>query len=220
MILKQKIKISIIVAALFHFSGFMGLMTNAKPWFVSMTPLTLLLMFGLLIWTEENKGVKYYQYLGLVFFAGLLVEIIGVNTGLLFGDYTYGDVMGLKIFGVPLLMGIQWFATLACSAHMIQYLFHKNKFSSLYFALIAATITTIFDVAIEPVAMDFDYWNWNSDHVPLYNYICWFVISFILHWLKEQYFKTSKVNFFGVVLFILQVVFFIFLNLYQWSMHE
>jgi bisanhydrobacterioruberin hydratase len=211
MILGHKNKIAIGLALLFHFSGFIGMMTSAKSWFVALTPLTLILMFALLIWTEENKGPKYFQYLALVFIAGMIVEIIGVNTSMLFGVYEYGSVMGLKLLGVPLLMGIQWFATIEISAHLIRYLLHfKNKnLSPFYFALTAALVTTIFDIAIEPVAMDFDYWNWEGDKVPMYNYVCWFVVSFILHWAREQFFKKEGINIFSAFLFLLQVAFFL-----------
>ncbi len=44
----------------------------------------------------------------------MLSEIIGVNSALLFGDYSYGSVLGLKIGGVPVLIGVTWaFVTVA-----------------------------------------------------------------------------------------------------------
>ena len=38
----------------------------------------------------------------------MLTEAIGVNTGLLFGTYEYGANLGFKIFGVPLIIGVNW----------------------------------------------------------------------------------------------------------------
>lgn len=211
----KKNKIGIFIALLFHVSGLIGMMTSAKPWFVSMTPLTLLLMFGIFLWTEENKSKAFFQFAVIAFIVGIIVEIIGVNTALLFGTYEYGTVMGLKLLGVPLLMGIQWLMTILCSSHLLKYIlrYKKMNLQPLSFGLLAAFITTMFDVAIEPIAMDFDYWNWKDNIVPFYNYICWFVISFGLHWVNEKYFKREFINILGVTLFVIQMVFFLVLQI-------
>jgi bisanhydrobacterioruberin hydratase len=206
-----KDKAAVGIAVLFHFSGFIGMLGSAKPWFVSMTPLTLLLMFGLLIFAEQNKDRKYYQYLLLVFATGLLVEIIGVNTGLLFGEYAYGGVLGYKVLGVPLLMGVQWFATIICSAHVLKYVSKKLKqqLSPIVFSLLAALITTACDFVLEPIAIDFDYWTWEGGLIPIFNYVCWFLISFGLHLMGALFFKKEEVSIFGVVLYFLQLLFFV-----------
>ncbi len=213
--MEQKSKIAVGLALLFHISGLIGMTTSAKPWFVSLTPLTLLLMFGLFLWTEENKSKAFFQFAAIAFGTGIMVEIIGVNTALLFGTYEYGSTMGLKLFGVPQLMGIQWLMTILCSSHLLKYILQlTNKTSRpVTFAIAAAIITTLFDVAIEPIAMDFEYWNWKDDFIPFYNYVCWFVISFLLHWINEHFFKRESVNTFGVILLIIQVLFFVLLRI-------
>lgn len=190
------------------------MLTSYKPWFISMTPLTLLLMFGLLWWTEQ-KEKNDYLFATTVFVTGLAVEIIGVNTGLLFGSYEYGDAMGIKVMGVPWLMGVQWLVTILCIAHMVKYIGLKNKLSinAFIFALIAAGVTTIYDVVIEPIAIDFDYWHWHSVDVPLYNYFCWFVIAFVLHYVFIKLFEKKATNVFAIVLIVTQALFFLLLNL-------
>lgn len=211
----NKIKIAIFIALLFHISGLIGMLTVYKPWFISMTPLTLLLMFGLLWWTEQ-RDKNDYLFAITVFVTGLAVEIIGVNTGLLFGSYEYGDVMSIKVMGVPWLMGVQWLVTILCIAHLVKYLTHKNQWSinALIFAVIAASITTIYDVVIEPIAIDFDYWHWHSVYVPFYNYVCWFIISFVLHYVFIKLFEKKAINVFAIVLIAIQALFFILLNLF------
>jgi uncharacterized membrane protein len=39
---------------------------------------------------------------------GLLVEALGVRTGLPFGRYAYGDALGPKLLGVPLVIPLAW----------------------------------------------------------------------------------------------------------------
>ena len=40
--------------------------------------------------------------------AGFLIEALGVNTGIIFGHYSYGKGLGLKIFNTPVIIGINW----------------------------------------------------------------------------------------------------------------
>ena len=175
-----------------------------------MTPLNLLLMFGLLLWTEEKKSSGFYLFSFIAFFWGMIVEVIGVNTSWLFGTYAYGAALGYKFMGVPWLMGIQWMVTISCSAHLLHFVLDKRKvrLNALPFALVAAFITTLFDAALEPIAMEFDYWSWENDIIPFYNYVCWFMISLLLHWMKVYYFKRDYINSFAAILFLIQFVFF------------
>ena len=39
---------------------------------------------------------------------GWVVEAIGVNSVSIFGYYTFGERLGPKIFGVPLLVSVGW----------------------------------------------------------------------------------------------------------------
>jgi bisanhydrobacterioruberin hydratase len=212
--LDRKIKIAIFIALLFHVNGLVGMMSQNKPWFVSMTPLTLLIMFGLLSWTEPKISRSSFILACIIFMVGMLVEIIGVNTALLFGHYAYGSAMGHKLYGVPLLMGIQWLVTVVCSAHLLNLILKKCNFSIsiMLFSLLAALITTIYDVLIEPVAMQLNYWNWVDHIVPFYNYLCWFLIGFCLHLFYAKFHKIEKPNYYAVALIIIQVAFFILLN--------
>ena len=48
---------------------------------------------------------KFLIKLFLIFLLGLTVEIIGVNFSIFFGDYKYGNNLGIKIFDVPIVIG-------------------------------------------------------------------------------------------------------------------
>ena len=50
-------------------------------------------------------------------FLGFGVEVIGVETGLLFGDYEYGSGLGPKVLKVPMLMGVLWWILLLGTHH-------------------------------------------------------------------------------------------------------
>jgi putative membrane protein len=219
-------QIALFLALLFHISGAIGILfTPYKDWFIQHTPLNLLLMAGLLIWTQSDKNLAFYLFAVIAFVTGMLTEMIGVNTGILFGDYAYGNVMGIKLFGVPLLIGIQWFVTVFASGIIITRV--KNALLArtpetaalmskpLQITTIVvdgATLATFFDYVMEPVAVKLGFWQWHSAEIPLLNYLCWFVISALLLMLFH-FFKFNKANHFAVHLFIIQLLFFLALRI-------
>ncbi len=229
-----KHSISVFIALLFHINGVLGMAGNEKKWFIAMTPVNLLVMFVLLIYTDyTSRGNRegafrshqiwanyknLFVFCSLCFVVGMLVEIIGVNTGLLFGRYFYGEPMGIKLLGVPLLIGIQWFVSVYCSVHIffgLKKMLNILPSSDFINASCMALITTAFDYIIEPAAVKLGFWSWYGQDVPLYNYVCWFVISFFLSlfYVKKRL-DSGKVNYFAIVLFFIQMLFFIYVTLF------
>lgn len=145
-----------------------GLMIALTPFVLFLTTSVVIINIAL------QRQPKYFIWFAIVFISTFISEIIGVETGLIFGDYAYGETLGLKIFDVPIIIGINW--TLVITGSVMIAKFFKNKF--LVF-LIVPTLTTFFDFILEPVAIQFDYWSWQNGTIPLYNYVSWFVISFL-----------------------------------------
>ena len=52
----------------------------------------------------------------------MITESLGVNYGLIFGNYEYGNNLGFKFFGVPFLIGINWIILTAISANTASFL--------------------------------------------------------------------------------------------------
>jgi putative membrane protein len=105
----------------------------------------------------------------------LFLEILGVATGAVFGNYTYGPTLGISILGVPLLIGINWTLIIMGTATLVE----RLTDNSWLVASGTAAITVVFDWIMEPVAIALDYWWWSSTTIPLQNYIAWFVIAFV-----------------------------------------
>ena len=221
----QKKNIAIFVALLFHISGAIGILFSPyKDWFVQNTPLNLCLMAALLLYTQEQKNKWFYLFAILAFSTGMITEIIGVNTGYLFGNYSYGSVMGIKLKGVPLLIGVQWFVTVFCCGSIMQQLHQwlEKKYEShglmlspkVQFASLivdSALLATTFDFIMEPVAIDLHFWQWQNNTIPFYNYVCWFVISVLLM-IVFRTLPFKKENHFAIHLFIIQTLFFLILR--------
>jgi bisanhydrobacterioruberin hydratase len=214
--------ISIFIAVLFHFSGVIGMFTEARSWFISMTPLTLLLMTALILWNEKTIQKQLWMYIILCVIVGFLSEVIGTNTGLLFGMYAYGEAFGYKVAAVPILIGMLWFVTVYSVGHTVLYfykLLSRNSDRSIFinFLLItlAAAMTTVFDYVLEPAAISLGYWQWYPDgSVPIFNYVCWFFISGFLH---VPFFMirslSNEINYFAVFLIFIQSLFLLLVTL-------
>lgn len=179
-------------------------------------------MFLLLSKSQRNPSKKYFIFFLIAFMTGMITEIIGVNSGLLFGHYQYSNVFGLKLFGVPLLIGLNWFIIVTCAGSffnqnlaLVQQKFSLNfsKIALVIYEIVGgAIIATCFDIILEPVAIELNFWTWENSQVPISNYICWFLISAALL-AVNRYFKMLERNSFATILFIIQGSFFLTLNL-------
>ena len=182
-------------------------------------------MCGLLFYTQAKINKPFIVFFAVCFIVGISVEIIGTSTGWLFGSYNYGKVLGPGIAGVPLLIGINWFIIMYCCGVSVQMLLTRlsTKLSEemgrpvktiqrISIVVDGATLAVLFDYLMEPVAVKLGYWQWlDSGEIPLYNYICWFVISMVLLYTFHRL-PFEKNNKFAVNLLLIQAMFFLILR--------
>lgn len=221
----EKQHIATFLAILFHLSGLIGILfTPYKDWFIQNTPLNLGLMALLLIWTQEEKNISFFLFFALAFLVGMGSEMIGVHTGHLFGNYRYGKVLGPKFNEVPWLIGLNWFVVIFCSSAVMQQVhdWFRNKMekdgfdlsprvAALSLVIDGALLATFFDWLMEPVAIQLGFWQWAGPDIPLFNYVCWFLISLALL-IAMRWFRFPKANHFAVHLLIIQTLFFLALR--------
>lgn len=196
---------SILILFVFHFFGVLLFAYN--PQSAELSFLTLFVC-GILIMLHEKKVQNYLVYL-VIFLAGYLVELIGVNTNYLFGSYTYGDALGIKILNVPPLIGLNWLIIIISGASIARTLIGKKPIWLI--AIVSAIICTLLDLIIEPVAIKFDFWSWDGGSIPIYNYICWLIFSFLFSFLYLR--NKIHVNKIGLYTYGVWVLFFAFLNI-------
>ena len=222
--LYKKPGIPLFIAILFHFTGVLGILfTPYKDWFIANTPLTLILMGILLAASQEKIEKGFVLFFLLAFVTGMVTEMIGVNTGILFGNYAYGTVMGPKLLGVPFLIGMNWFVIVFCCGSLMHKL--NKEMLAKYDAPIpvaiikwsviidGAVLATFFDWLMEPVAVKLGFWSWEGGVIPMLNYACWFGISAILLGVQQQL-KIKAQNHFAIHLLIIQSLFFLSLRIF------
>ena len=135
---------------------------HLKRSFLTLTPLNLLTMLVLFFWGNANLSINLFKTISLIYIIGVLVEIIGVNSSVVFGDYYYGQALGLQIFGTPLIIGVNWLTLSLATFGISSYIFRHGWL----IALFASTLMVATDFIIEPLAGVLDFWYWSSGKIP------------------------------------------------------
>lgn len=196
---------------IFHVIGTVGFLSPGLHYlFIKLVPFHLLLMFGLLLLTGYDGSRRFLILLFSLCTLGYLVEVAGVNTGLIFGDYQYGRALGYKVWNTPLMIGVNWFLLVYSTGVMFYSLGIRNRW---LISLAGALLITLLDLLIEPVAIRFDYWAWADVSVPLQNYLAWFIFSFFLFLIFAST-PIRKTNPSAIVFIMVQFAFFLVLNIW------
>jgi putative membrane protein len=223
-IIRSKEQAATAIAILFHLVGLAGILFFQNRFFIQSTPFIILISFALILWTQKEKNLFFTIFLFTTVVMGFVVEIIGVHTQALFGEYSYGNTLGFKILKVPVLIGINWFIIIYCSGISIHTLLLKAiskiaeqsgkpplALKALSVIVDGATMAVFFDWIMEPVAVKLGFWKWEDESIPVYNYICWFLVSMALL-VVFHFCNFNKQNKFGINLFLIQIMFFLLLR--------
>jgi putative membrane protein len=200
----------ILVLVILHLVGVVGiLIPQTRSLVLSLSAINLFLGFIVILLSERKNLTGILVFSLIAFLIGYGSELIGVHTGALFGNYWYGANLGLKLMEVPLIIGINWGVLAITSASLTQ------KFiNNIYIKIgVNSLLMVFFDFIMEPVAMKSDFWSWENDVIPIYNYVCWFFVALILQAIYLNFFKnrTNKVL---NALFLIQLLFFTILNFF------
>jgi putative membrane protein len=144
----------------------------------------------------------------LSFLVAFTAEALGVNFGLIFGDYHYTAILGLQLFGVPFLAALAWEPIVYAAFCMTDILsplvtnlprIIGRRPTILWMALAGALATTAWDMMIDPIAVSQGWWVWENggpyvpyvaNGVPIQNFLGWisvaFVINLIYRWIAER----------------------------------
>lgn len=114
-------------------------------------------------------------------------EILSVQTGFPYGQYSYSSLLGPGILGVPLLVPFCW-QMMAHNAGVVARLIHPRGWIP-----VAALALTAWDLYIDPQTVRAGYWTWARAGeyvgIPLENYAGWLLTALIIYalyaWLER-----------------------------------
>lgn len=147
--------------------------------YLSLTPMLLLAFpayFGLL----KQNWKKGLLFIGILSIYATTIEAISILTGFPYGYFTYGDVLGSKLFDiVPWAVSFGWVplvigAVVSC----------KQYTSDSWRLLIASSgLLILTDLVLDPGAVALGFWTWITTSsyytIPLSNYFGWLFSSLI-----------------------------------------
>jgi bisanhydrobacterioruberin hydratase len=204
-LVRYKAHLAVGIVWLFHISALIGVSLGHLDWFISKTPLNLMVCLLLFLLVYPLDTVKKIMAFAVFFGGGMFAEWLGVNYGILFGAYEYGENFGPKWDGVPLLIGAYWALLTFITAALMDY----TALNSWTKAFLAAVLMVVLDYFMEHSAPHFDFWTFEGGYAPLENYVTWFLLALlfqaILRWMDLRGNKTISLH-----LYLAQLLFFLF----------
>jgi putative membrane protein len=203
--------------------GTIGLIfPSTQPYFKLASAFNLWISLILLLLFHQPYNKSFIITAIGIFLAGFFIEAVGIHSGVVFGKYWYGQTLGIKALGVPLVIGANWLLLIYCSTTFTQFFFeilkkktpHNSWLNNLFLKTTIASILMVFlDILIEPVAIYLDFWHWQNEKIPFQNFQAWFLIAFFLNYifLRVRFFNSNRM---AILLFFLQFAFFISINIF------
>ncbi len=206
----HKHNLIIFLLVLFYAVGLgLFMIGETRHLFRFLTPFSLVLSFLAVLVMQKEWSVKLALAFVIVFSASLLIEIIGVRTGVLFGEYTYGSTLGIKILDTPVMIGLNWLLLVYCTSALVN-AYPLSKASRI---LLGAALMVIYDLVLEYVAPVMDMWSWQTRYPGIRNFGMWFLIAGLFHFLFRL-FNLHIENKPARFLFLIQILFFFGIALY------
>jgi putative membrane protein len=120
----------------------------------------------------------------LVAAGGWLAEVVGLHTGVPFGDYRYGSSLGVTLLGVPLVVPLAW-TMVAWPAALVARRLVRTPLARV---AVGAWALASWDLFLDPQLVAAGGWRWTapSPHlpgvssVPLTNYAGWLLVAAVL----------------------------------------
>ncbi len=132
-----------------------------------------------------SRGVSYGAVLvAAAGVGGFAIEVLGVHTGVPFGEYRYDGGLGPSVFGVPLVIGLAWLMM----AHPCVVVASRIAETAPMQVVAAAIGLAGWDVFLDPQMVDAHHWHWSDpsphlpgiERVPLSNLGGWLLVSAVI----------------------------------------
>lgn len=184
-----------------------GLILFAIPYtrtfFFNITALSILLVVAAVFVNHKRWNVATIALFSVIAIGSFLLEVAGVATGTIFGDYSYDGSLGIKLFDVPLLIGINWVYLIYASQAIV-----AKQTTNLLLRIIGGALLMVgYDSVIELAAPPMQMWHFDRFYPPVENFAVWFVASLVFHTLLVA-FKVDVDNRPARILFGVQMLFF------------
>ena len=163
----------IVFIAIIHIAGIIGIRLFPEL-FLKTSFISIVIPLSIFLYRLKPNR-KDSVLMSLVYIIAFFSEWIGVSFGWLFGDYNYGDSLGFKLDGVPIIMGANWLLLCLVSRELVGKLFSNN----FLIIITSSFLMVLIDVLMEPLSNQLDFWSWKNNIIPFSNYVDWFLVAIL-----------------------------------------
>jgi uncharacterized membrane protein len=165
-----------------------------------LTPIVFALVHGALFY--RTRGILVFFTICLV--VGNIFENIGVRTSFPFGTYYFTDLMGPKLFVVPIQLGLAYLGMAYLSWTLARVILGDMRSPLagsrvVTLPLIAAFIMVAWDFSQDPIwSTILHLWIWRQGGayfgVPLSNFLGWYLTVYVFYQLFAIYLRAQSTN--------------------------
>ena len=204
---KNGLYFDLIFISVIHLAGIIGIYFFQSTFFLRTSSVSILIPLFLFCYRSHLTNKDALLFVS-VFVIGYTAEFLGVNYQILFGNYSYGRSLGVKLFDVSLIIGCNWLLLALISQALIK----KIVVNRWLIIIFSSLLMVLIDLYIEPVAPLLDFWEFKENIVPFSNYRDWFMVALIIQFILS--FRNTQVNMFNWSLgyLIILVLFFSFFH--------
>ena len=159
------------------------------------------LFHGSMVWGWLN----IVTFVIISFSIGIVMEIIGTKTGLIFGGKYEFDLKlspGPSLFSIPLIIPLSWSGLIYMSLNYCDlimgnpfYLLYNQNITHLFFPSI---LLVFLDLVLDPIAVDEKRWMWKKSGsyygVPFLNFVGWFFTTFLILYIFKVFQSDFKID--------------------------
>lgn len=199
--LYKEFRFDIIFVAVIHLAGIIGIRLLPEI-FLKTSFVSIIIPLALYLYRIKPIKIEWI-IIFLVYLITFFSEWIGVNYGWLFGSYEYGDSLGFKIDGVPIIMGANWLLLGLVCRDVVKKIISNHWL----IIIVSALLMVLIDTLIEPLSNRLDFWTWKNNIIPFSNYKDWFLIALLNQYIFS-FLKFKKDMFFWSLGYIIVLVLF------------
>lgn len=197
---------AVVLLMIIYMTSLVGFTTaHQQAWYLYYTPYFILLNAVLLLLYQKEWSKPTFYFGASALFLGFAVEVIAVQTASLYGSYSFGETLGFKALGVPLVLPIYWLVNALSTACLVHKLPLKNPWILSAFGALLMVLLTGF---IHQVAPKLNFWSISSPNGLLRLSLVWFLFGFALQYLFIRL-KVSAKNPMAVYVYGGLLIFFV-----------
>lgn len=183
---------------------------DTRPLFVSITSFSLFLAIAVVLAFHSDWNVKTVSWFSFIVLSSFVLEMQGVESGELFGQYRYERGLAPMIKSTPLIIGFNWLFLVYASNNIV----HRFDAKPWMYILSGSLLMIFYDLVLEWVAPSMTMWHFESGYPPVQNFLVWFVAALFYH-TGFEVLKIKSNNAPARFLFGLQILFFVLIGTYS-----